>query len=62
MATELTYEQAMKRVEDIVRELEQTEALSVTTYRQKAEEAKQLLHFCEVQLREMETQLTENIN
>ena len=62
MATDLTYEQAMKRVEDIVRELEQTEALSVTTYRQKAEEAKQLLRFCEAQLREMETQLTENIN
>ena len=62
MATDLTYEQAMKRVEDIVRELEQTEALSVTTYRQKAEEAKELLRFCEAQLREMETQLTENIN
>ena len=59
MAKDLTYEQAIKRVEEIVRELKQPEALSVTAYKQKAGEAKQLLTFCESQLREMETELAE---
>lgn len=54
----MTYDQAIKRIETIVRELEQTEALSVTSYKQKAEEAKQLLTFCESQLRDMENELS----
>lgn len=57
MTTDLTYEQAMKRVETIVRELEQTQALSVTAYKQKAKEAEQLLQFCEAQLLGMEREL-----
>ena len=54
----LTYEQAIKRVEQIVHELEQTEALSVNTYKQKAKEANDLLGFCESQLIEMEKELS----
>jgi len=54
----LSYDQAMKRVEEIVRELEQTEALSVTVYKQKAKEADELLRFCESQLVEMEKVLS----
>ncbi len=55
----MTYDQAMKRIEQIVQELEQTEALSVTTYKQKAKEAQQLMQFCESQLRDMEKELAE---
>ena len=58
MENNLTYDDAIKRVEQIVRELEQTEALSVATYKQKAQEAQQLLRFCESQLRDMEQALT----
>ncbi len=58
MANNLTYDQAIKRVEQIVRELEQTEALSVATYKQKALEAQDLLHFCESQLVDMERSLS----
>ena len=54
----MSYDQAIKRIEQIVSELEKTEALSVTAYKQKAEEAKQLLNFCESQLREMENELS----
>lgn len=54
----LTYDQAIRRIEEIVRELEQTEALSVSTYKQKAAEAQQLLHYCESQLRDMESALS----
>ena len=57
MAYELTYEKAMARIQAIVSELEQTEALSVTVYKQKAAEAKKLLRFCEEQLVEMERSL-----
>lgn len=56
---ELTYDKAIARVQDIVQELENTEALSVSEYKQKAQEAKQLLEFCEAQLRDMEAALTD---
>lgn len=59
MENNLTYDDAIKRVEQIIRELEQTEALSVATYKQKAQEAQQLLRFCESQLRDMEQALAE---
>ena len=59
MENNLTYDDAIKRVEQIIRELEQTEALSVATYKQKAQEAQQLLRFCESQLRDMEQALAQ---
>ena len=58
--THLTYEQALKRVEQIIQELEQTEALSVSVYKQKAKEANDLLDFCEQQLVEMENELAKS--
>ena len=53
----MTYDQAIKRVEQIVHELEQTEALSVSDYKKKAAEAQELLNFCQSQLVEMERSL-----
>ena len=44
--TSLTYDQAMARVEAIVQQLEQSEALSLQEYRLLAEEARGLLAFC----------------
>lgn len=55
----MTYDQAIKRVEQIVHELEQTEALSVSEYKKKAAEAQELLNFCQSQLVELEKSLTE---
>lgn len=46
----MTYDEAIARVESIVKELEQTEALSMEVYKQKADEAKELLDFCMKQL------------
>ena len=42
----LTYDQAMARVEAIVQQLEQSEAISLSEYRLLAEEARGLLAFC----------------
>lgn len=42
----LSYDQAMSRVEAIVQQLEQSEALSLQDYRLLAEEARGLLAFC----------------
>ena len=42
----LSYDQAMSRVEAIVQQLEQPEALSLQDYRLLAEEARGLLAFC----------------
>jgi len=54
----MTYDEALHKVEGIVRELEQSEALSMEVYKTKAKEAKDLLDFCEKQLGSMEKELT----
>ena len=46
----LSYDQAMSRVEAIVQQLEQSEALSLKDYRVLAEEARGLLAFCRKEL------------
>lgn len=48
--TNLSYDEAMARVEVIVKQLEQSEALSMDEYRVLAAEAKDLLSFCRSQL------------
>ena len=46
----MTYDEAIKRIEQIVQELEQSDALSMDAYQAKAKEANELLSFCEKQL------------
>jgi len=53
----MTYDEAKGKVEAIVKELEQSEALSMDVYKAKATEAKKLLDFCEQQLGVMEKDL-----
>lgn len=53
----MTYDQAIKRIEQIISELEQTEALSMDAYQAKATEAKELLIFCQQQLSTWEKQM-----
>ena len=53
----MTYDEAIGKVEAIVKELEQSEALSMDTYKKKAQEAKELLDFCKKQLGEMSKEL-----
>lgn len=56
----MTYDEAIKQVENIVRELEESEAISVSEYRKRAEEAKKLLDLCEAELRNMDRDLHVN--
>lgn len=56
-----TYDQAIKRIEQIVNELEQAEALSMDTYQALAKEAKQLLTFCQKQLTDWENKMNDVI-
>lgn len=48
--TALSYDEAMARVETIVKQLEQSDAISMDEYRTLATEAKDLLAFCRRQL------------
>ena len=50
----MTYDEAIKRIEQIVSELEQSDALSMNSYQAKAKEAKELLVFCQKQLTDWE--------
>lgn len=56
-----TYDQAVQRIEQIVNELEQSKALSMDTYQALAEEAKQLLTFCQKQLTDWENKMNDVI-
>lgn len=53
----MTYDEAIQRIEQIVQELEQSEALSMDAYQAKAKEAKELLSFCLKQLTDWEEKM-----
>lgn len=53
----LTYDDAVRRLEEIVASLEEGQALSMEEFRHSAEEAKSLLDFCQAQLTSLETDL-----
>lgn len=53
----MSYDEAIKRVEQIVIEMEQSEALSMDAYQAKAKEAKDLLSFCQSQLTDWEKKM-----
>ena len=52
----MSYDEAIRRIEQIVSELEQTEALSMDMYQAKA---KELLTFCQTQLTDWEKKMDE---
>lgn len=55
----MTYDEAIKRIEEIVQELEQSSAMSMDAYQEKAKEAKELLTFCHKQLSDWEDTMNE---
>ncbi|MGN0209042.1 MAG: exodeoxyribonuclease VII small subunit [Paludibacteraceae bacterium] len=57
--SQLTYDQAMARVETIVQQLEQSEAISLSEYKQLAEEARQLLAFCRNEVEKISQEFTD---
>lgn len=54
----MSYDEALIKIEEIVRELEGAEALSVSAYKEKAEQAKKLLDYCESCLKDMGNELS----
>ncbi|MGN0235732.1 MAG: exodeoxyribonuclease VII small subunit [Paludibacteraceae bacterium] len=56
----LTYDQAMTRVETIVQQLEQSEAVSLSEYKQLADEARRLLAFCHSEVEKISKEFTDN--
>lgn len=57
--TQLTYDQAIARVETIVQQLEQSEAISLSEYKQLADEARQLLTFCRNEVEKISREFTD---
>lgn len=53
----MTYDEAIKQIEQIVTELEQSEALSMDAYQAKAKQATELLAFCQKQLTDWEEKM-----
>mgnify|MGYP003457162472 FL=1 len=46
----MSYDEAIKRIEQLVLELEATKAISMDAYLAKAKEAKELITFCQQEL------------
>ena len=59
--SQLTYDQAMARVETIVQQLEQSEAISLSEYKQLAEESRQLLAFCHNEVEKISKEFTNTL-
>ena len=55
----MSYDEAVKRIEQIVAELEQSKAIGMDEYLLKAKEAKELLTFCQQQLTDWEKVMDE---
>ena len=55
----MTYDEAIEKIKQIVRELEQSDAISMDAYQAKAKEAKELLLFCQQQLSDWENKMQE---
>lgn len=53
----MTYDEALRQVETIIRTLERGEAISIEEYKQKAAQAKELLDFCQSQLATLDKEL-----
>ena len=55
----MTYDEAIKQIEQLVAELEQTKAISMDAYLAKAKEAKELIDFCQKELTGWEKKMGE---
>ena len=55
----MTYDEAIRRLEEIVDSIENGEALKMEEYKQKAKEATQLIRFCQQELTGMEKEIQE---
>ena len=55
----MSYDEAIKRIEKLVAELEQTKAISMDAYLAKAKEAKELIDFCQKELTGWEKKMGE---
>lgn len=53
----MNYDETIRKAEQLVKELEQAEALSMETYKTKAAEVKKLLTECEKELKKMKQDL-----
>lgn len=55
-----TYDAAMARVEEIIRQLENSEAIGLQKYKKLSQEAQKLLSFCRAEITKLEEQLAQN--
>ena len=55
MEKQLSYDEALKRVEEIVSQLEQSDAISVEAYKKLADEATRLLSYCREEIEKLAT-------
>ena len=57
--SQLTYDQAMARAAAIVQQLEQSAAISLSEYKELADEARQLLAFCRNEVEKISKEFTD---
>lgn len=56
----ISYDEAIKRAEEIVQQLEQSEAIGLEEFRRLSKEAKELLAYCREEIDKLENNLSAN--
>ena len=62
MYTDLTYDEAVARIEQLTKELGTAGAMGMEEYQQKAHEAQQLIAYCQSCLTDLEKGLNQPLN
>lgn len=57
MVNNMTYDESIKRLQEIVQQLENGQAVGMDQYTKLANEAKELIDFCRRQLTELDDQI-----
>lgn len=57
----MSYDEALKRIDEIMREIEATQAMSMTEFKMKSAEAKQLIEFCRKELMNLEEDIKSQV-
>ena len=53
----MTYDEAIKQLEQIMHEIETDEAMPLSVFKEKAKQARELIDFCDKEIRNIEEQL-----
>ena len=56
----MTYDEAIQQLEQIMHEIENDEAMPLSVFKEKAKKARELIEYCDKEIRNIEAELKDN--